>query len=196
MLNFTSAITLYEHAISITPNDPELLLSRALAYRHLNPPRYAAALQDVNAAIQADPTSWSAWHTRGELMVCLNDYDDAERAFDEACNLTSSVIDRHRVQSSIAEVRAKRQVGSSLQQTRVATQSQPESPTSTYQQSADQFAPHETWTNMQQTIHSELPSPVNAQATAPASLRRPPSPSLGSRISGAATTTTNRTLND
>jgi tetratricopeptide (TPR) repeat protein len=196
MLNFTSAITLYEHAIRITPNDPELLLSRALAYRHLNPPHYVAALQDVNAAIQANPTSWSARHTRGELMVCLNDYDDAEAAFGEAYKLTSSVIDRHRVQSSIAELRAKRQVGNSVQQTHVATQSQPESSTSTYQQSADQFAPHGSWTNIRQTARSELPSPDNAQATAPASLRRPPSPPLGSRIPGAATTTINRTLNE
>lgn len=82
--NFTAAITLYDHAIRITPHDAELLLSRALAYRNLDPPRYVAALQDVIATIQGDPASWSAWHTRGELMVCLNDYDDAERAFDES----------------------------------------------------------------------------------------------------------------
>ncbi|KAJ4373068.1 Small glutamine-rich tetratricopeptide repeat-containing protein 2 [Neocucurbitaria cava] len=111
--DFVSAITLYEQAIKLTPDDPELLLCRAMAHRLSNPPQYQAALRDVNVAIQSNPTSWYAWHTKGELMGCLNDYDGAEEAFREAY-ASAAGMDKIKVQTSIGDIRRKKEMANTL----------------------------------------------------------------------------------
>ncbi len=153
--DFAAAITLYEQAIKLTPDDAELLLCRAMACRLSNPPQFQSALRDANAAIEVNPTSWYAWHTKGELMGCLDDFDGAEEAFREAY-ASATGMDKIKVQTSLGEIRRKRDMATTFA-SQVQTPSQPQASNTfntTYQHQIFQ-----TNTGDQPTSHSELPSP-------------------------------------
>ena len=153
--DFASAITLYEQAIKLNPDDSELLLCRAMAYRLSSPPQYQAALLDANAAIQSNPTSWYAWHTKGELLGCLDDYDGAEEAFREA-HAFASGMDKIKVFSSVGDIRKKRELANTRPPQVLTSPHHTNTPPTTHQQPAF---------NTQSNMHTELPSPSPSYST-------------------------------
>src|ERR1700712_5223821 len=94
---FAIAASFYEEAIKLTPNDADLILSRALAYRLSTPPNYIAALADAKSAIQLDPNNWNAWYAKGEILVDRKSFEEAEDALRNALGFASN-RDKPRIQ--------------------------------------------------------------------------------------------------
>jgi hypothetical protein len=98
---------MYDEALSYSPTDLTLLLSRSFAHTMTTPPRLDLALKDADAAIQYSPTNWQAWLQQGETRLKLGDMQGAEDALVNALRFAEGV-NKVTAQRSLADVRARR----------------------------------------------------------------------------------------
>lgn len=105
--DYNGAVVMYDEALSYSPTDLTLLLSRSFAHTMTTPPRLDLALKDADAAIQYSPTNWQAWLQQGETRLKLGDLQGAEDALVNALRFAEG-INKVTAQRSLADVRARR----------------------------------------------------------------------------------------
>ena len=86
--NFSKALTLYNEAAELNPNDPALYNNRGNTNRQLK--NFDAALADYAKAIQLDPNFFMAYSNRGILQIALNNFEQAMADANSAMNLNPS----------------------------------------------------------------------------------------------------------
>jgi tetratricopeptide (TPR) repeat protein len=78
-------------ALTLAPDDPALLLDRALALGAMG--RYAEAAEDLDRAVEFDPYRAEAWALRGAAKRQLGQPEDAERDVARALSLAPDNTD-------------------------------------------------------------------------------------------------------
>jgi len=78
---YYEAIKLYGMAIQLDPTDARFFLNRSYCYAQLE--LYQLALDDAEQAIRLEPKSGKCFFRRGQALVGLKKYVDAERSFQE-----------------------------------------------------------------------------------------------------------------
>src|SRR6266568_1878219 len=80
--SYQEALTAYEHAIRLRPNEAMLYGNKSLILRYLK--RYEEALAAAEYAISLDPNSALADHNKGWALRLLRRYQEAQEAFSKA----------------------------------------------------------------------------------------------------------------
>lgn len=97
-------------ALTLAPDDPALLLDRALALGAME--RYAEALEDLDRAVQFDPYRADAWVLRGAAKRQLGRAADAERDVAHALSLApdnaEALLERAALRRARGDVRGAR----------------------------------------------------------------------------------------
>ncbi|MCX8169705.1 MAG: tetratricopeptide repeat protein, partial [Candidatus Methanomethyliaceae archaeon] len=81
------ALSNYNKAIEIKPNEPDYYFSRGEFYEALNMQEYA--LRDYSKAIELKPNNWSYYNWRGELYLQMKEWDKAKNDYTEVRKLYS-----------------------------------------------------------------------------------------------------------
>lgn len=97
-------------ALTLAPDDPGLVLDRALALGATG--RYAEALEDLDRAVALDPSRADAWVLRGAAKRQLGRVEDAERDVAHALSLApdnaEALLERGALRRTKGDVRGAR----------------------------------------------------------------------------------------
>ena len=97
-------------ALTLAPDDPALMLDRALALGATG--RYAEALEDLDRAVALDPSRADAWLLRGAAKRQLGRVEDAERDVARALSLApdnaEALLERGALRRTKGDVRGAR----------------------------------------------------------------------------------------
>lgn len=97
-------------ALTLSPDDPALLLDRALALGATG--RYAEAVEDLDRAVALEPSRAEAWALRGAAKRQLGRTDEAERDVARALSLapgnTDALLERAALRRTKGDVRGAR----------------------------------------------------------------------------------------
>lgn len=80
MQQVSAALADLEKAAALDPDDPQVRVNRAQAYRAFG--RYQEAMQDLDVAVERSPDLLPARFNRGALHYALNEFDEALVDFD------------------------------------------------------------------------------------------------------------------
>lgn len=83
--DYYKAIILYGDAISLHNSDCRFFLNRSFCYAQLE--LYQLALDDAEEAIKLDPKSGKSFYRKGQALIGLKKYMDAEKAFMQVLRL-------------------------------------------------------------------------------------------------------------
>lgn len=97
-------------ALTLAPDDPALLLDRALALGATG--RYAEAVEDLDRAVELEPSRAEAWALRGAAKRQLGRTDEAERDVARALSLApgnaEALLERAALRRTKGDVRGAR----------------------------------------------------------------------------------------
>jgi small glutamine-rich tetratricopeptide repeat-containing protein alpha len=119
--NYELSIQLYSEAIELSPDGPNshiYFANRSAAYCHIN--KYKEATKDCEASVKLSPTYAKAYSRLGLCHFCLNEFNDAVRAYEKAVELEPT---NKAFQESLDQAKRKLQ-----QEQELATQSQASNP--------------------------------------------------------------------
>jgi len=105
---------LYEEALLVQPDNSLIFLKRSQARTLLEPPQLDLALQDVNSAIERQPTLGQAWRQKGDIYMLLNDFPAAQDALQQAVGSLEG-IEKVQAQRALAECRLKSERNSAIE---------------------------------------------------------------------------------
>lgn len=105
---------LYEEALLVQPDNSLILLKRSQARMLLEPPQLDLALQDVNSAIERQPTLGQAWRQKGDIYMLLNDFPAAQDALQHAVGSLQG-MEKVQAQRALAECRLKSERNSAIE---------------------------------------------------------------------------------
>ena len=88
-----NSVVLWDHCLSITPNEAQAYNNRGDGYSKQK--KYKVALEDFNKAIELNKVYLQAYANRGSVLNNLGKYDDAIRDFDKAISLNRNYVDAH-----------------------------------------------------------------------------------------------------
>jgi hypothetical protein len=103
--SYEAAIVLYDQAIELSPQDPELLLGRAYAYSGCQ--KVDQAIRDVNLAIQKQPSNWQYWQAKADFLTASEQYEDAEASYLNAIGFSSG-MSRVKLQNTLNDIRRRK----------------------------------------------------------------------------------------
>ena len=78
--NFEMSVYAYTRALEIDDINSELLVCRAIAFKHLD--RYGEALCDLDKSLKLEPELHSAWRMRGDILCRLRRYEEAISSYE------------------------------------------------------------------------------------------------------------------
>ena len=84
-LRFAEALTLFEYAAHLAPNNAVVWATKGMALNGLRRPQ--ESLSDCDHALSLDPNLAIAWFIKGTALVLLSRYEDALVAFDNGLAL-------------------------------------------------------------------------------------------------------------
>ena len=100
--SFAQALSLLGEAVTLNPDDPGILLHRALAYSCLE--QYAEALQDLDACATSSPPSADVHFLRAKLHLLRKELPAARHAVDDALQLDPHHAASKELLQTMAEV--------------------------------------------------------------------------------------------
>ncbi|KAK2768864.1 hypothetical protein FQN54_000724 [Arachnomyces sp. PD_36] len=103
--DYNGAVVMYDAALSNSPYDRNILLSRSMAHTRSTPPRLDLALKDADETLVLNPRWWEGWFAKGKILFKMGDLENAEDALTNAAGFAHST-DKARVQGVLDEVRA------------------------------------------------------------------------------------------
>jgi tetratricopeptide (TPR) repeat protein len=112
--DYSKAITLYEEALLFQPDNSLIFLQLSQARMFLEPPQLDVALQDVNSAIERQPTLGQAWKQKGDIYMLLNNFPAAQDALQHAVGSLQG-IEKVQAQSALAQCRLKSEQNSAIE---------------------------------------------------------------------------------
>jgi len=82
---YLEAVTAYDEAIKLQPNEGTFYINKGFALRNLR--KYEEALKTYNEAIRQDPNNAQAYNNKGTVLALLQRHAEAVAAFDKAIHL-------------------------------------------------------------------------------------------------------------
>ena len=82
LTEFEAALELYEHALSINPDDSDIHGKKGMAFELLH--KQDEALAELNRAVDLNRRNTSAWNTLGTIHFDRDDVEQAKKSFIKA----------------------------------------------------------------------------------------------------------------
>jgi tetratricopeptide (TPR) repeat protein len=82
---YNDAIVIYDKALSITPDDPDILTNKGKVLAKLN--KYHEAIQSFDKVLSVDPNHVGALYNKGEVLKELGETVEAQEYYERALEL-------------------------------------------------------------------------------------------------------------